>query len=345
MRILLPAILFPVACVSLSAQHTGQITGKITTKDGKPIPNATIVLKRVDLDWSKTLVTNEDGVYMQVGLEPKMYDFSISAEGYAPMAPVRLKIPLGDRLTQNATLLTPKEAAAVVGATLKDPAMEAANAGANAFNAGVALFNSQPPEFVEALPHFETAYTSLQESLQKSTDEAANAETRKQIVTVERVYGITLFEVGKTDAARKAELWTKAEPFLTRALERAPKDQRLLAYLVDYCKFKGNAEGAKKYQATLDEMIGPRPELAYNEAVEAFNAGKMPEAKEALDRAIQTDPKFAKSYYLLGMVEYGLNNLKGTKSAFLKYLELAPNGDKSGEVKAMLADPSLKNIK
>jgi hypothetical protein len=45
------------------------------------------------------------------------------------------------------------------------------------------------------------------------------------------------------------------------------------------------------------------------------------------------------------MVEYANMNLKGTKLHFLKYLELAPTGDKAAEIKEMLKDPSLKNIK
>jgi TolA-binding protein len=79
--------------------------------------------------------------------------------------------------------------------------------------------------------------------------------------------------------------------------------------------------------------------------VAVFNAGDMKAAKDLLNKAIATDPKFPDSYYLLGMVEYGLTNLKGTKEAFLKYLEIAPTGKKAAEVKEMLNDPSLKRIK
>ena len=39
------------------------------------------------------------------------------------------------------------------------------------------------------------------------------------------------------------------------------------------------------------------------------------------------------------------NNLKGTKTNLQKYIDLAPTGKHAGEVKAMLADPSLKNVK
>ena len=45
------------------------------------------------------------------------------------------------------------------------------------------------------------------------------------------------------------------------------------------------------------------------------------------------------------MVEFGENNLKGTKHNLQKYLELAPAGKNSATAKEMLKDPSLKNIK
>lgn len=346
MKILLPAIIFPMACLTLGAQTTGQLSGKVTTKAGKPVANAQITLSRIGISWTKTIISGENGSYMQVGLDPKEYDLVVKAEGFAPMQPARIKIPLGTTLVRDIVLFTPEEARAVAGAQAPaDPGAAAANAGADAFNKGVALFNQQPPAFSEALPFFESAYGSLKDSLAKTTDEKMIEDTKKQLPTIERVYGISAFEVGKADPERKAQLWATAEPLLTKSLALAPKDQRLLTYLMEYHQFKGNAEEAKKYQAALDAILGPRPELAYNAGVEAFNAGKMSEAKAHLQKAIATDPKFPKSYYLLGMVEFGLNNLKATKENLTKYLELAPNGDKAGEVKEMLADPSLKRIK
>jgi hypothetical protein len=48
---------------------------------------------------------------------------------------------------------------------------------------------------------------------------------------------------------------------------------------------------------------------------------------------------------MLAMVEFGENNLKGTKQHLQKYLELAPTGKNAATAKEMLKDPSLKNIK
>jgi cytochrome c-type biogenesis protein CcmH/NrfG len=64
-----------------------------------------------------------------------------------------------------------------------------------------------------------------------------------------------------------------------------------------------------------------------------------------LAKALEVDPKYAEAHYLLAMVEFGENNLKGTKHNLQKYLELAPAGKNSATAKEMLKDPSLKNIK
>ena len=83
----------------------------------------------------------------------------------------------------------------------------------------------------------------------------------------------------------------------------------------------------------------------FTQGKEYFDKGEFKAAKIELKNAIQIDPKFAESYYLLGMVEYGNMNLKACKESLVKYLELDPKGRKAAEVKEMLNDPSLKKLK
>jgi tetratricopeptide (TPR) repeat protein len=154
---------------------------------------------------------------------------------------------------------------------------------------------------------------------------------------VERVLGICIAQAG----AKKEE----AEPYLLKALERNPKDERVIAGLIETSKAKQDVAAEQKYQGMLEAIQGPNPDVIYNKGVEAFNAGKTKEAKTHFLKTLEIDPKYAKAHYLFGMVEYANMNLKGTKQHFLQYLELAPTGDKAGEIKEMLKDPSLKNIK
>lgn len=345
MRIV-PALVLTLAVLPLVADSTGRISGKITGKDGKPVPSAKVTIKRVDINWTKDLKVSDKGSFMQVGLDPKEFDLQVSAEGFTSFVE-RVKIPLGDVLVKDIVLLTPAEAnkAAVASGkavVTEDPGASLDSTGSDAFNQAVELFNDK--KFSEALPLVELAYQSLKESAEKTKDETAKADVVKKLATVERTYAVTMFEVGSASESRQ-ELLEKAKPILEKNLASNAKDTRSLDALLKIAKTQKDKEAEKKYQAMVDAILGPRPEVAYNEGVNAYNAGHMKAAKEQFIKAIEIDPKFADSYFLLGMVEYAENNLKGTKSHLLKYLELAPNGKEAATAKEMLKDPSLKNVK
>ena len=56
-------------------------------------------------------------------------------------------------------------------------------------------------------------------------------------------------------------------------------------------------------------------------------------------------PTYAEAHFLLAMVEFGDNNLRGTKQNLEKYVELAPKGKNADTAREMLKDPSLKKVK
>ena len=345
MRAIVPALIILATGLSLSADTTGRIAGKLTNKKGEPLAQAVVTLKRLDITWAKEIKASPNGTYMQVGLEPKEFELKVVCPGYASYVE-QVKIPLGETLQKNITLLTPEDTNAVAATTgkapVEDAGQKAENEGTEAFNQAVGLYNDK--KYTEAQPLLENAQVKFQESIQKTKEEEAKATLRSTLVKIDRVLGIVLSENFSSNLG-SPELASKALPLLEKAFERKADDGQVLLALVNLAKAKKDAELQKKYQPLLDKLIGPRPEAPYNDAVAAFNAGDMKTAKANLQKAIGTDPKFADSYYLLGMVEYSTNNLKGTKEAFLKYLEIAPTGKKAGEVKEMLNDPSLKKIK
>jgi tetratricopeptide (TPR) repeat protein len=217
----------------------------------------------------------------------------------------------------------------------EDPAAAADSAGRDAFNKIIPLYNEQ--KYGEALPGVEDSYKKLNDAQTNLKDEAAKTEVAQLLPKVARVYGICL----ALGSDRKAE----AEPFLTKALADNPKDERALAGMVEVAKAKGDKAAEQKFQADLDAIHGPNPDVMYNKAVEAFNAGKTKEAKAQLQKVMQVDAKYPEAYYLLAMVEFGEMNLKGTKQNLQKYLELAPTGKNAATAKEMLNDPSLKHVK
>jgi hypothetical protein len=347
MRSILSTIAITIVCSSLQAQSTGRIQGKVTFKNGKPVPNAVVVLKMSDRAWTKEVKTNADGAYLQIGLEPKEFDVSVKVEGYSPYLFNKLKISLGESTIHNIVILTPdetlKEAIASGKVKALDKSAELDAEGSSAFNQAVSFFNEK--NYVGALPLMEKAHTSLVKSLAEAKDEKGKTAVQDKLTSVEKNYAFCAYYVGRDDQAQRKDLWAKAEPILAGLFEKNPKDLRYAEPMVEISRAKGDQVAAKKYQDAIDAVTGPNPKAIYNEAVDAFNAGKMPEAKAALEKTLALDPKYADAYYLLGMAEYGLGNLKGTKEALTKYLELAPTGKEAGNVRDMLKDPSLKNIK
>jgi len=338
MRTLLPALMIPFVCMSLAADMTGRLSVKLKTRDGKPITTATVTIARTDINWSKVLGSTAPGSYFQVGLEAKEFKLTVEAPGLQKYNET-VKIPLGETLARDITLLNPQEAAAEAlkagGAAAMTEGEAKTMAGSAAFNEGIEFYNQR--QYALALPGIKKAATSFREALATSKEGEAKTTLQTQLPTIERVFGICLVEVGKADAESKA-LVLEAEPFLTAALDRNPKDQTVIVALLEVAKAKKDPEAIKRYQGLIDAIIGPRPEMAYNDAVGAFNAGNTDDALKFVKKAIETDPKYAESYWLLGVLEVGQDHLKAAKTSFQKYMELAPTGKKAAEVKGFLKE-------
>jgi tetratricopeptide (TPR) repeat protein len=340
MRRLILALALPAVCLSIQAESTGRITGKVLNKAGKPIPGAKVNIRRIDIKWSKDLFPDKNGNFLQVGLEPKEFVLTVTAEGYVDYLEQPIKIPLADALVRNITLLTPAEArsqAVASGAQVvqEDPGATLNAEGRDTFNLAIPLYNEG--KFEEALPLVGKAYKALTEAKDKLKDEQAKADLAPELLKVERILGICMARAG----AKKED----AEPFLLKALERNPKDETVIHGLLETSKAKGDAAAEQKYNALLENLHGPNPDVAYNKGVEAFNAGRAKEAKAHWLKALAIAPTYAEAHFMLAMVDFGDNDLRGTKQHLQKYLELAPSGKNAATAKEMLKDPSLKNIK
>lgn len=343
MKRIVPAIVSVGLSLNLAAQTTGSMQGKVLDSKGKPVPDCKVVVSKVGINWKKDLKVSSEGKFFQVGFAPGVYDISISAPGFSEIKE-QDRIGVGLVLQKDYVLLTPQEASKSDGVAIPtNPAAAAETQGLESFNQAVGFYNER--NFSEALPLFEKACQALSDSITQSTDVVAKIELEKKLHAVQRPYSFSLVEVGKANEARRAELFLRAEPMLVKAVEMNPKDQNAIVYMLEITTSKNDAEGIKKYQDALDAILGPRPELAYNQGVELYNAGKLAEAKPFFLKSLEVKADFAEAYYLLAMCEFSENNLKGTKSNLQKYIELAPTGKHAAEVKAMLADPSLKNVK
>jgi tetratricopeptide (TPR) repeat protein len=305
-----------------------------------------MVLKRVDINSTKEISIKGKGDYLQVGLDPKEYDLIVTAEGYVEYKE-RIKIPLGDALVKNITLKTIEEANAEMGqkAVTENPGAAKANEGVSAFNEAVQFYNGG--DFVVALEKFEASIENFREALTTAKDDSTKADAEKNLITAEKMLAFCQFELGNAKPEQRNNLWLKAESVLKNNLEKTEGNERanLAERLLEIAKMKGDTAAEDKYNDIIEKISGPNPKIAYNKGVDLYNAGNLSQAKPHLKKAIEIDPKFEETYYLLAICEYNDGNLKDAKNYLQKYLELAPNGKSAAIVKEMLTDPSLKDIK
>ena len=91
-----------------------------------------------------------------------------------------------------------------------------------------------------------------------------------------------------------------------------------------------------------------------NEAITLYNNNEHPEAAQAADKAIAADPVKADAYYIKGQALIDKATLDpktqkmsapaGCLEAYLKYLELAPNGSHAEDVKGIVAAFDEKQV-
>ena len=337
-----------IVSTSLAAQTTGRLFGKITDTAGRAIPNVSISLKQMDTNSVRNLKVNKKGEFIQAGLTPKEYELTISAEGYVGVNEI-IKIPLNAFIERNITLKTPTEVIQESNqASDANVASGKANEGNQFFTEAVKFYNDR--NYVEAMPRFEATIDYYNQSLAEAKDGSSLEETKKFLTIAVDSLANCQYQVGKSDPSQRDELWQKAEPVLTNAFDATPKDKpqdraRLASFLAEISRAKSDDDAVKKYEGIIEEIEGPKAENSYNVAVKLYNAGNLAEAKPHLIRAIEINSEFSETYYLLAICEYYDGDLKAAKTNLQKYIELDPKGKYADEVREMLDDPSIKNLK
>ena len=338
LRALVPALLITSASLTLKAEQFDRLVGFVHSQDGKPVAAAKVVLQRLDINWKVEMTTDDKGAFSRAGIVPTSsvsYQITITKDGFAPLVE-RFAMQLsGDSIHKDFTLLLPSEVPGGGQPDGKapappDPALKADADARTAFNTAIPLYNAK--QYAEALPNLEKAYLGMTEAVATMKDEAAKADSQALLPTISKAYGLALHQVGRDDDAIAP---------LTQLVDADPKNAKnadAMLALVDIYKKKKDSANRAKYQSLLNAATGTSNATApYNEGVKAFNANRFKDAKQHLLKAVEADPSFPDSYYLLGLIELNQGNMAGAKAQFRKYIELAPNGSHAEEVKGALA--------
>jgi tetratricopeptide (TPR) repeat protein len=296
-----------VGLASAAAAQSGQIKGKVTDAEGKPVPGAQIIIEYADGVTRKFQVkTDRRGEFIQIGLQPGNYRVTATVD------------KLGS-FTQQTRVTLSKPAELLFefkpGAGGGDPEAAAkAAALKKAFEEGVAA--TQGKNYDLAIQKFEEAAGVLPSCY-------------------DCYYNIGYAYAQKKDDKGAETAWLKAvelKPDYSEALNA-------LATLYNNQKRFDEASAMSAKAAAAGGVIGGggNADAVYNQGIILWNQGKIPEAKEKFAEALKANADHPEANYQMGMALLNEGNVAGAITSFEKYLQLAPDGQFAPQAKAMLA--------
>lgn len=293
------------AAVPVLAQSQARLQGTVLDETGKPVEGVKVTITTEALaSYHQEAETNAKGAFTIALLDAtKTYRYKFEKAGYAPYEE-EIKIGIGQNERRTFKLLS-AAAAAAQGLGGTDPAVEAFNAGAEAFNQGDTA----------------TAITKMEEALRLNPELVAAHAGLAQI---------------HLQAGRPAESAAAAE----RAIAIDPANVKALRIAVEAW---GQVGDSAKAAAAAEALAAADPAAAsgtsFNRGVELYNGGQTAEAIPEFERALAADPANAKAHYMLGLCYSGTGDAVKSKQHLEKFLELAP-----GDPDAELAKEMLKYL-
>src|SRR3979409_983479 len=92
-------LLIAATCVVASAQETtGTITGVTSDSTGGVLPGVTVTVKNTNTGASRTVVTNQAGIYTASLLPIGTYDVTFELQGFQPVTQRNVALHVNDRL-------------------------------------------------------------------------------------------------------------------------------------------------------------------------------------------------------------------------------------------------------
>ena len=122
-RWFLAGVLFLVVALPFSsafAGTTGKITGRVTDAAGSPLPGASVVIE----DTQRGAITDAEGFYLILLVDPGAYDLSASLVGYANVTKQDVRVTVDYTSTVNFELREEAIEAAEIVVTAERPPVE-----------------------------------------------------------------------------------------------------------------------------------------------------------------------------------------------------------------------------
>jgi Tfp pilus assembly protein PilF len=286
-----------------------RVEGTVKNVNGEPIADAKVMLR-----WGQSgrggpdLKTDKRGKWAIFGIAGGPWSVDVEAPGYLPQK-MSVNISESERNQPIDVKLEPqpqaqaqsREEIRVGGKTISKEASEAIERANAAFQ--------------------EKKFTAAREDYVKALAELPESEPL--LMRVAAAYD----GEGNTQDALK---------YARQAAEKDPNDVNTWLLIGTIELQNGNLDAAK---AALDKVPAEKitvPDVYMNLGIVLYNKKKPAEAEVAFGRALAMKPDLADAYYYRGLARLQQNHKQEAKADFQKYLELAPNGSESKDVKEIL---------
>ncbi|HVE71091.1 MAG TPA: tetratricopeptide repeat protein [Thermoanaerobaculia bacterium] len=281
-----------------------RMTGKILDAATKaPVANATVKVEAVE---GKTLKLDAkvkaDSTYALFLLDSTIrYKYTVAAPGYDTFSEV-IKLSIGENKQRD--FLLNKAGTAAAAAAPQGAAPAPVDPAVIAYNEGAALANAG--------------------------DHAAAAAKFREAVTAKP--NLTAGWIALAKIENRLKNHAKAIEAANKVLEVDDTDTDMLSILVQAYTATGDKAKAAAASAKLPKDAGS----LFNDAAKLINSGDDAGAEKLLKSAIDTDGSFAQAHYELGMIYVRGGKSADAKAALTKYLELDPKGRDAATAKEML---------
>ena len=303
------AMVFGLAAFAAPASaQTGQVKGKITDAENKPVEGAKVTIQMLDNNSKFELKTKKNGEFMQIGLQPGQYKITAEKDGLSASRTTKISLDMAE-----VNLTLSKGGASTEGVSKEDRAKaEAKVAGLKTAYAEAAQLTNAG-KFDEAIVKFNEVLTAVPKC-------------------TECYLGIAMANAGKKD-------YTASEAAYKKALEIDPNSadayNGLATIYNDQKKFaeakEMSAEAMKRM--TAGGGSGNADQL-YNAGVISWNANEFAKAQEQFAAAVAANPNHAESHFMLGQCDLNLGKLPEAAKEFETYTKLAPTGPNAEKAKA-----------
>ena len=291
--------------------QTGNVHGKVTDIDGKPVTGVTISIDRQGITQHFEVKTDNKGQFLHAGLPTGQYKITVMKDGKAVMTNPSVAVRFGGDTAADFDLKN-AAAAGISDEERKKAAEEKAKSDATKASFEQARAALTAKNYDEAIRLFK---------------EASEKDPTQHVIFA-----------NLADAFSQAKKYDDSAAAYKKAIELKPDEA---AYYNNLGIALGNGNKIDEATQALQKAAELNPPGAgqsyYNLGAVLTNRGRTKEAGDAFKKAIEFNPQMASAYYQLGISYFGApNTIPEAIPVLEKFLSLQPTGPDAEAAKQLI---------